>query len=424
MKIAVIGTGIAGNVAAYHLNKHHDVTVFEANDYVGGHTHTHDIDWEGQHYAVDTGFIVYNEKTYPNFIALLDELGVASKPTTMSFSVKSELKGLEYNGHSLNTLFAQRANLFNLSFHRMIRDILRFNHEAPLTLESGEAEISLGEFLRRGRYSRMFIDHYIIPMGAAIWSTDPEQMQEFPARFFIRFFHHHGLLSITDRPRWFVIQGGSREYVKPLISSFKDRIRMNTPIESIRRFPTHVEIKPRNGPLEKFDQVFIAAHSDQALNMLDDPTKTEREVLGAIRFQENEAVLHTDQHVLPRRKLAWAAWNYHILSEPQECVAVTYNMNILQGLEAPVQFCVTLNNSKAVHRRSVIDRVVYDHPVYTPDSVAAQQRQQEINAVNRTYFCGAYWRNGFHEDGVVSALNALQHFDEALHEELHLRRAG
>jgi uncharacterized protein len=424
MKIAVIGTGIAGNVAAYHLNKHHDVTVFEANDYVGGHTHTHDIDWAGQHYAVDTGFIVYNEKTYPNFIALLDELGVASKPTTMSFSVKSEQKGLEYNGHSLNTLFAQRANLFNLPFHRMIRDILRFNREAPLTLERGEGEISLGDFLRRGRYSQMFIDHYIIPMGAAIWSTDPEQMQEFPARFFIRFFHHHGLLSITDRPRWFVIQGGSREYVKPLISSFKDRIRLSSPIESIRRFPTHVEIKPRNRAVEKFDQVFIAAHSDQALSMLDDATKTEREVLGAIRFQENEAVLHTDQNVLPRRKLAWAAWNYHVLAEPQERVAVTYNMNILQGLEAPVQFCVTLNNSKAVHKRTVIDRVVYDHPVYTPDSVAAQQRQQEINGVNRTYYCGAYWRNGFHEDGVVSALNALQHFDEALHEELHLRRAG
>ncbi|MDX1335813.1 MAG: FAD-dependent oxidoreductase, partial [Gammaproteobacteria bacterium] len=261
MKIAVIGTGISGNVAAYHLNKHHDVTVFEANDYVGGHTHTHDIDWAGQSYAVDTGFIVFNEKTYPNFIALLDELGVASRPTTMSFSVKSELGGLEYNGHSLNTLFAQRSNIFNLSFHRMIRDILRFNREAPLSLENGDAEIGLGEFLRRGGYSQMFIDHYIIPMGAAIWSTDPEQMQEFPARFFIRFFHNHGLLSITDRPRWFVIEGGSREYVKPLIRSFEDRIRLKSPIESIRRFPTHVEVKPYNGEAEQFDQVFIATHS-------------------------------------------------------------------------------------------------------------------------------------------------------------------
>jgi predicted NAD/FAD-binding protein len=424
MKIAVIGTGISGNVAAYHLNKQHDITVFEANDYVGGHTHTHDVEWGGGHYAVDTGFIVFNEKTYPNFIALLDELGVASRPTTMSFSVKSEPSGIEYNGHSLNTLFAQRSNLLNLSFHRMIRDILRFNREAPISLQNGDAEIGLGEFLRKGGYSQMFIDHYIIPMGAAIWSTDPEQMQEFPARFFIRFFHNHGLLSVTDRPQWHVIQGGSREYVKPLIRSFEDRIRLKSSIEWVRRLPTHVEVKPVNGPVEQFDQVFIATHSDQALAMLADATKAEQEVLGAIRYQQNEAVLHTDHAILPRRKLAWASWNYHLLAEPQERVALTYNMNILQGLDAPVQFCVTLNNSSAIHRRSIIERITYEHPVYTPDSVAAQQRQQEINGINRTYYCGAYWRNGFHEDGVVSALNALTHFDETNHEELYLRRAG
>jgi len=424
MKIAVIGTGISGNVAAYHLNKYHDVTVFEANDYVGGHTHTHDIEIAGKHYAVDTGFIVYNEKTYPNFIALLDELNVESERTAMSFSVKSEQNGLEYNGQSLNTLFAQRRNIFKLPFHRMIRDILRFNREAPLSLERGEAEIGLGEYLKSHGYSQIFIDHYIIPMGAAIWSTDPEQMQAFPARFFIRFFHHHGLLSVTDRPQWYVIKGGSREYVKPLISSFEDRIRLNSPIESIRRFPTHVEIKPVNQAAEDFDAVFIAAHSNQALAMLDDPSDEERDVLGAIKYQENEAVLHTDQSILPRKQLAWAAWNYHLLAEPQERVAVTYNMNILQGLNAPEQFCVTLNNSKAIDKRSVIKRITYDHPVYTPDSVAAQQRQHEINGVNRTYFCGAYWRNGFHEDGVVSALEALKHFEESNDEELYLRRAG
>lgn len=424
MKIAVIGTGISGNVAAYHLNKYHDVTVFEANDYVGGHTHTHDIELAGKHYPVDTGFIVYNEKTYPNFIALLDELKVESAATAMSFSVKSEQNGLEYNGQSLNTLFAQRSNIFNLAFHRMIRDILRFNREAPLSLERGEAEIGLGEYLKIHGYSQIFIDHYIIPMGAAIWSTDPEQMQAFPARFFIRFFHHHGLLSVTDRPQWFVIKGGSREYVKPLISSFEDRIRLSSPIESVRRFPTHVEIKPINKPAEDFDAVFIATHSNQALAMLDDASSQESDVLGAIKYQENEAVLHTDQRILPNKRLAWAAWNYHVLAKPQERVAVTYNMNILQGLDAPEQFCVTLNNSSAVDKRSIIKRITYDHPVYTPDSVAAQQRQHEINGVNRTYFCGAYWRNGFHEDGVVSALEALKHFEESNDEELYLRRAG
>ncbi len=424
MKIAVIGTGISGNVAAYHLNKSHDITVFEANDYVGGHTHTHDVIWAGKHYAVDTGFIVFNKKAYPNFIALMDELKVVRKPTTMSFSVRSERNELEYNGHSLNTLFAQRSNLFNLSFHRMIRDILRFNREGLLSLKQGEAEIGLGEFLRRGKYSQEFIDYYIIPMGAAIWSTDPKQMHEFPARFFIRFFHHHGLLSVTDRPQWYVVKAGSREYVKPLVRSFSHRIRLKSPVESVRRFPNHVEIKACKRPVERFDAVFIATHTDQALTMLDDPSELEREVLGAIRYQENEAVLHTDHSVLPRRRRAWAAWNYHILAARQGRIAVTYNMNILQGLEAPVQFCVTLNNAKAVRKRTLIDRMTYEHPFYTPESVAAQQRQHEINGVKRTYYCGAYWRNGFHEDGVVSALNALNHFNAAHDEQLYLRRAS
>ena len=424
MKIAVIGTGISGNVAAWHLNREHDVTVFEANEYVGGHTHTHDIRWGGSRYAVDTGFIVFNERTYPNFIALLDELGVASRPTVMSFSVRDERTGLEYNGHSLNTLFAQRTNLLRPDFLRMIRDILRFNREAPLALDSDAPEIGLGEYLARGGYSRMFIDRYIIPMGAAIWSMDPVNMQEFPARFFIRFFQHHGLLDIRDRPKWYVIEGGSREYVKPLVETFRHRIHLNTPVEAVRRLPTHVVVKPRHRPPERFDAVFIASHSDQALAMLSDASPLEREVLGAIRYQENEAVLHTDTSLLPRRRRAWAAWNYHVLATPGERVPVTYNMNILQGLDAPVQFCVTLNNSRAVDPRRVIDRMTYDHPVYTPDTIAAQHRQREINGANRTYFCGAYWRNGFHEDGVVSALDALKHFDEVRNEELYLRRAG
>ena len=425
MKIAVIGTGISGNVAAYHLQKEHDVTVFEANDYIGGHTHTHDIDWQGKRYAVDTGFIVFNEKTYPNFIQLLDELKVEAKPTTMSFSVKSEINGLEYNGHSLNTLFAQRRTLFNPSFHSMIRDILRFNREAPLSLQNGLADISLGEYLKLNGYGKMFIDHYIIPMGAAIWSTNAAMMQHFPARFFIRFFDHPGLLDVVNRPRWFVVKGGSREYVAPLVKSFENNIRLNTPVESIKRFPGHVEITSRQQPVERFDAVFVATHSDQALAMLDDPSKQERQVLGAIRYQQNEAVLNTDSSILPTRKRAWAAWNYHMTPDQREQVAVTYNMNILQGIDAPEQFCVTLNNSKAIRQQCIIKRINYQHPVYTAETVAAQQRQSEINGVNRTYYCGAYWRNGFHEDGVVSALDAIKHFKQATgNEELYLRRAS
>lgn len=433
MKIAIIGSGISGNVAAYHLNKKHDITMFEGADYMGGHTHTHNIEWAGQHYPVDTGFIVFNEKTYPNFIALLDELGVQSNITEMSFSVKNELNGLEYNGNSINSLFAQRRNLISPSFYRMIRDILRFNREAPRDMQTGEAEIGLNEYLVRNSYSQQFIDHYIIPMGAAIWSTDPLQMREFPARFFIRFFHNHGLLNVSNRPNWFTIQGGSNQYVAPLVDSFKQHIQLKSPIESVRRFATHVEIKPFAQPVQKFDAVFIATHSDQALAMLDDASSDESAVLGAIRYQDNEAVLHTDESVLPRRRLAWAAWNYHMLADSQQQVALTYNMNILQGHQAPVQFCVTLNNSHAVDKRKIIKTVNYDHPVYTTDSILAQQRQADINGVKRTFYCGAYWRNGFHEDGVVSALNALKHFENTQHsfnhterknEELYLPRAS
>jgi len=424
MKIAIIGSGIAGNVAAYHLHKDHDITLLEANDYVGGHTHTHTIEWQDRQFSIDTGFIVFNYRTYPNFTRLLDELQVPVQPSNMGFSVKCETTGLEYNGNNLNSLFAQRRNLLRPSFHRMLRDILRFNRQAPSLLQSCDDSLSLGDYLQQQAYGHEFIERYIIPMGAAIWSTDPARMQTFPAYSFVRFFHNHGLLSVVDRPTWYVIKGGSNQYVKKLIQPFRDRIRLNSRVESIRRFPGHVEITPRNQPTERFDAVFIASHSDQALAMLSDATKQEQEVLGAIPYQENTAVLHTDKKILPKRRLAWAAWNYHLLQESSSRVALTYNMNILQGLDTPEQFCVTLNNDSAIDESSIIKRMRYHHPVYTPTGMAAQQRQKEINGTNRTYFCGAYWRYGFHEDGVVSALNAIKHFNERHYEQLHLRRAG
>lgn len=428
MKIAVIGTGISGNTAAYHLSQSHDVTVFEANDYIGGHTHTHDIEWQGTHYAVDSGFIVFNERTYPNLIALLDELKVSSLDTEMSFSVKDLSGGLEYNGHNLNTLFAQRRNLFRPSFYWMLTDILRFNREAPQHLETAESDYSLGEYLKRNKYSREFAEHYIIPMGAAIWSTDQTRMKQVPAKFFIRFFDHHGLLQIKDRPKWFVIKNGSHRYVEKLTESFQQNLLLSTPVESIRRFPDRVEVKAKNRPSETFDAVFIAAHSDQALRMLDDPSQAETSTLGAIKYQSNEAILHTDERILPKRKRAWAAWNYQLDSDKQRPVNLTNNMNILQHLEAPVQFCVTLNNTDAVDPAKIIKRMEYAHPIFCNEAIAAQARQAEINGVNRTFYCGAYWRNGFHEDGVVSALNALEHFksfqEGIADEQLHLRRAG
>lgn len=330
----------------------------------------------------------------------------------MSFSVRAEQSGVEYNGTSLNTLFAQRRNLLRPSFLRMIRDILRFNLEAPALLGSECDDITLGDYLAEQRYSRAFIEHYIIPMGAAIWSTDAQNMQRFPARYFVRFFQNHGMLSVDKRPQWRVVKGGSARYVERLTASFHDRIRLNTPVEWVRRLPHQVLVKAHGLETERYDQVFLACHSDQALALLADASDLEREVLGAIQYQENEAVLHTDTRLLPRRKLAWAAWNYHVLAEARERVALTYNMNILQGLGAPEPFLVTLNNSAAIDPDKIIKRITYHHPLYTRSGVAAQARQVEINGAQNTYFCGAYWRFGFHEDGVVSALNALKHFKE------------
>jgi len=434
MKIAIVGTGIAGNVAARKLAKEHEITVFEADSRIGGHTNTVDVVAAGGRWAVDTGFIVFNDATYPNFIALLDELDVPSQTSDMSFSVRDERTGLEYNGASLNALFAQRKNLLRPAFYRMLLDILRFNREAPALLQQPENRITLGEYLDRHGYSAEFAEHYIVPMGAAIWSATPGGMREVPASFFIRFFQNHGLLSVNDRPVWRVIQDGSRTYVDRLVADHRDRIRLNTPVESIRRYRHGVEVKARGLPAQRFDQVFLACHSDQALRLLADPTPEEQAVLGAIRYQRNEAVLHTDNSLMPRRRLAWAAWNYHVPAGPAQAdgrVRLTYNMNILQSLSAPVDFCVTLNHSDAIDERKIIQAIDYSHPIFTERAIAAQRRHREIDGVRRTYYCGAYWRYGFHEDGVVSALDALRHFEDDLpryteqrHEERYLSRTG
>jgi predicted NAD/FAD-binding protein len=425
MKIAIVGTGIAGNVAARKLCHEHDVSVFEAGDHVGGHTHTHTIDDNGTPLAIDTGFIVFNDWTYPNFIALLDELGVPSQAGEMSFGVKCERTGLEYKGHSLNTLFAQRRNLLRPSFHRMLRDILRFNRQARELLAANDKSLTLGDYLYNNRYCTTFIDYYIIPMGAAIWSAEPRRMLSFPATSFVRFFANHGLLNIRNRPQWRVVCGGSRNYVEKLTAPFRQHIRLNTPVSGITRRATHIEVCSEQYGIEKFDRVFIACHSDQALALLRDASPLERKVLGAIPYQHNDVVLHTDTSLLPRRRLAWSAWNYHRRADEQSTVAVTYNMNLLQGLTSEQTFLVTLNNSDAIDPNRIIKRLSYDHPVFTPDGIAAQQRQRDINGVRHTYFCGAYWRYGFHEDGVVSALNALAHFREKSGEQqLPLQRAS
>jgi len=424
MKIAVIGTGIAGNVAAWHLCKNHDITVYEASSHVGGHTHTHDIAHNGRHHAIDTGFIVFNDRTYPNFIALLDELGIESQPTNMGFSSRCETSGIEYNGSSLNQLFTQRRNILRPRFHGMIRDILRFNRESRELINHNNAALTLGRYLEEHNYGRLFIDNYIIPMGAAIWSTNRQQMLSFPACHFVRFFDNHGLLSIKNRPQWHVIKGGSREYVRRLTEPFIDRIRLNQAIASVKRLPTYVEIITASGETERFDQLFIATHSDQALRMLSDPSDVERDVLGAIPYQENDVVLHTDTSLLPKNRRTWAAWNYLRRRDNEGRVSVTYNMNMLQGLQETETYCVTLNDTHNIDPDRIIRRMQYQHPLFTTPGIAAQQRHREINGRQRTWYCGAYWRFGFHEDGVVSALTALQDFKEYSDAQSSLRRAG
>ena len=410
MKIAVIGSGISGLASAYYLSKHHEVSVFEAGHRVGGHTATVDVKLGTRRYAVDTGFIVFNDWTYPNFIALMDELGVASRPTTMGFSVHDEETGLEYAGGNLDTLFAQRRNLVSWSFITMVRDILRFNRESIEDLEHERLDPgeTLGSYLERNGYSESFKRQYLIAMGSAIWSADCETMMGFPVSFFVRFFKNHGLLSVKNRPQWRVIEGGSREYLRPLCQPFEERIHTSTPIASItRRAGRGVSIRTQSGETHSFDQVVIATHSDQALKLLADPIPEELEILGALPYQTNDVVLHTDTRLLPKNRKTWSSWNYRLGVDEQHAV-VTYNMNILQGIDAPETFCVTLNQTEDINPHRILGRFTYDHPVFSLEGMAAQQRWAEINGVRDTWYCGAYWHNGFHEDGVVSALRVAE----------------
>lgn len=414
MRIAVIGTGISGMVAAYLLSRRHEVVVFEAEGYVGGHTHTIDVTCDGVTYPVDTGFIVFNQKTYPNFVRLLKNLRVSWKPSKMGFSVQCHQTGLEYSPSSINGLFAQRHNLLRPSFYRMLVDILRFRRESREFLHSDDYRVTLGQYLRKKGYSRSFVQHFIIPMGAAIWSADPEKFDDFPVRYFVQFFNNHGIMNLRNQPQWLVIEGGSRSYVEPLTRPYRNSIRLKCPVASVRRHGDHVEIKTVAGYREDFDQVVIAAHSDQALAILSDPSPAECEILSAIPYQENVAVLHRDSSLLPRHRAAWASWNYHIPPKNLGRVTLTYDMNILQGLHAPVEFCVTLNPFRKIDPSKTLSRMHYYHPVYTSRGNLAQKRHEEINGKNRTFFCGAYWGYGFHEDGVNSALAVCRHFGEAL----------
>lgn len=404
MDIAVIGSGISGLACAHYLSAGHRVHVFEARRQIGGHTATVDVELGTRRYAIDTGFIVFNDWTYPGFIALMDELGVSSKPTSMGFSVHDRDSGLEYSGSGLGGLFARRRNLVSPRFLAMVRDILRFNRESVRDLESGAigASDTLGDYLEANGYSDGFRHDYLVPMASAIWSADWQTVGAFPVEFFLRFFRNHGLLSISKRPQWRVIEGGSREYLRPLCQRFEDRIHTGRPVVAVERDEDGASLRLQDGETLRFDQVVIATHSDQALALLGDASTAEREVLGALPYQANDVVLHTDTRLLPTRRRTWSSWNYRLGVDSERAI-VTYNMNILQGLSAPETFCVTLNHSSAINPNKILGRFRYEHPVFSLAGIAAQKRWAEINGPRGTWFCGAYWGNGFHEDGVASA---------------------
>ena len=415
MKVAIIGSGISGLTAAYLLQKEHDITVFEANDYIGGHTHTHEINQNNKTWKVDSGFIVYNEKTYPNFIKLLKMLEVKVQKTTMGFSVKAPLKNLEYSGGSLNTVFAQRRNLFNLSFLIMLKDIFRFNRLAVRELSGIKETTTISSFLKTHGFSSHFKENYIIPMGAAIWSTTAQKTTEMPAVFYIRFFKNHGLLQIFNRPQWFVIKGGSKSYVQKIIAGFKEKILLSSPIKKVERGPSSVKIynDADSAPM-LFDKVIFATHSDQALKLLNDPSEDEKSILGALPYQKNTAVVHTDASLMPKIKATWSSWNYLLSGDPGRPVTLTYNMNILQSLDAKPDFLVTLNSSGEIDPSKIIKKIEYHHPLFTVDGVNAQKKKNQISGQNNTFYCGAYWGNGFHEDGVNSALDVCKSFGVSL----------
>lgn len=403
MRIAVVGSGIAGLASAWLLSQAHEVVLFEANDYLGGHTHTHAVEQAGRSYRVDTGFIVHNPAHYPLLTLLFDTLGVATQPTTMSFSVHSARTGLEYNATTLDTLFCQRRNLLSPRFLGMVRDLFRFYRQAPSLLVGDGPGPGIGDWLDANGYGAAFRDDHLVPMASALWSSPPEQILRFPARYLVQFMANHQMLQVSGRPEWRVVRGGSASYVEALRARWQVQERLRCPVRSVVRDGHGVVVESAAGS-ERFDQIVLACHSDQALALLADASVNERDVLGAIAYQPNEVVLHTDASLLPRNRKAWAAWNAFLPGDPEAPCTVSYCMNLLQGLHSPDPFVVTLNRSEAIAPDKVLRRLRYHHPVYDAASVAAQQRKAAIQGHNHTWFAGAYWGWGFHEDGMRSAV--------------------
>ena len=412
MRIAVIGAGIAGLGAAYLLGRKHEVVVYEAEQRLGGHTHTHAIELAGEKHAVDTGFIVFNPDHYPLLTRLFGELGVESQPTIMSFAVKNEITGLEYNATNPERLFCQRRNLLRPKFWGMVRDILRFYREAPALLADPAPGPTIGEYLYRGGYGALFIEDHLLPMASALWSSPTETVMDFPAKYLVQFMANHQMLDPGTRKPWQVVRGGSSRYLDKLVPAIRAEFRRGAPVLSLQRDADGVTLRV-DGDLSRFDQVVLACHADQALAMLGDASSAETEVLGAMRFQRNDTVLHTDTSLLPRNRRAWAAWNaLRLKPDPRHPAAhactVSYSMNLLQGLATDTQFIVTLNATQRIDPAKILARMDYAHPLYSHASVAAQARWAEISGARRTWYAGAYWGWGFHEDGLRSGVRVAQ----------------
>lgn len=410
-KIAIIGSGIAGLTCGYYLTKaDYDITLYESENYVGGHTHTVDAEYQGETARIDTGFIVFNDRTYPNFIKLMDEIRVARQATEMSFSVRNDPINLEYNGNNLNTLFAQRRNILRPSFLKMISDIITFNKEVRI-ISQKDAHLTIGQYLEKSRYSSLFKENYLLPMISAIWSMGLKSCQDFPLHFFVRFFENHGLLDVVNRPQWYTIIGGSSTYIAPLTKSFAHKIKLEQKVVAVERQENHVVIKTQELS-EKYDDVIFACHGDQALQLLEKPTENEKSILGNFSFSDNKVDLHVDTRQLPKRKMAWASWNYRMVDSAKEQTALTYNMNILQRLQKDTNYLVTLNQDIAPQH--ILSSYTYSHPIYTQTMVAAQQKWQDISGLDRIHYCGAYWFNGFHEDGVKSGLRVYEMLEKTI----------